>query len=293
MKNENDPKVLEAMYETTRSAKLCGIYFGCSKSTIYRRLNELEIPRLKRIGGGKPPQHPWLNDTFFDVLTPDSAYVLGFIVADGHLRENRNSFQISQKDEGVLREFSRVMKGGQTRKYKGQSVPSLYFSSRHATDVLRSKYKFGPNKSFNIRLPVVERGLYPHLIRGYFDGDGTVKEGAGTFKFTSRSHGLLKDVKKRLELEGINGGSIKGDDLSYHNVLTAIDFGKYIYGEDFEVWGSPLFVERKRERFVKVAKRWRGREWFHEQIAAGISFTDMGAELGIRPSIVSRVSKRM
>lgn len=282
-----------------RSAQSIAEEIGCSTRVVYTRLKEYKISKRSK----------WTNETFFDELDPDGAYVLGFIIADGHIPSRGNSFVISQKDEAILDKFSKVMGGG--RKVKNLTVSSLHFvGCSRAVEVLTQKYAIPRgNKSLTVRLPNLEnRDLVRHLIRGVFDGDGSVAYNGNEFRFFSGSRGLLEDVAGVLEEAGIVGWRIRRTApkrvreggkktssywLGYSSVMTSIDFGEFIYGKDFEVWGSSLFLERKRKRFIGVKERWRGRAWIYKQVEAGVSCGDMAKRLGILPHQMSRVARRI
>lgn len=290
---------------------------GCGYQTVCRWLEELDIPRRDWVAHFRyENRDPSWNDKFFDELTPDGAYIIGFIIADGYLRgidTERYAIQIVQKDRGILDKISSIVGGGSF--HLMSNAWGFHFNSKHAYEVLTNKFGLpsGGQKSYTVRIPkcILEReDLLPHCIRGIFDGDGGVNKRGTSFNFTSGSLGLLNDIARvltrlvslsEMEPRWISGGYIKKDGersgaylISYNLVLDTIDFAKLIYGPVLDVYGSTLYLERKRERFARSYTRWNGgRKWLVEKLNGGATPKQIADILGVKAQFVSRQLKNL
>lgn len=285
---------------------------GCGFQTVCRWLDELNIPRRDWVAQFRYEnrESSW-NDKFFDTLTPDGAYIIGLIIAEGSLSRtdtSRNRVQIAQKDRTILDKISGIVCGGNFNKVNNSWALTL--NSKHAHEVLTGKFNLptGREKSYTVRIPdcILERDdLLPHCIRGIFDGDGSINEYGNSLGFSSGSLGLLNDIVSVLtrlvslpnvEPQWALGGYIKKNGersgayyIDYGGILDAIDFAKFIYGPSLDVYGSTLYLERKRERFQPVCDRWHGREWLCEQIDNCKTNEDIAIEINVPINRVARV----
>ncbi|MFE4029189.1 LAGLIDADG family homing endonuclease [Priestia sp. YIM B13551] len=114
-----------------------------------------------------------INEEFFDTWTEESAYVLGYIWADGCLTKNKNNYRVSfcSNDKEIVEKINRVMKSEYAiSEYKGSY--STGFSKPRMIKKLRS---FGliERKSLDKKFPVgIPSEFLRHFVRGYFDGNG-------------------------------------------------------------------------------------------------------------------------
>ncbi len=121
-----------------------------------------------------------LDENFFEFInTRDKAYILGFLLADGH--RTSKLFQIrlklQERDKYILEKIKIVMGYdkpllySKKRKESHQNQFSLIICSRKICDDLE-KFGIVKNKTFNITIPIIDNMLFIDLFRGYFDGDG-------------------------------------------------------------------------------------------------------------------------
>lgn len=107
----------------------------------------------------------------------DKAYFLGFSVADANIYENEFRLQLVARDKYILDTFA---------KYTGNSNP-ISISDRGEKGIFatfRCKNRtwvedlaiFGivPRKSFVVPMPIIDKHLMPHVIRGLIDGNGWI-----------------------------------------------------------------------------------------------------------------------
>lgn len=216
-----------------------------------------------RAGGTQPKIK---TNNYFEVIdTEKKAYFLGLIIADGSIIEPhtriRNlavSITLHKNDSYLLSLFSKEVCNGESHVIvsKNRTTSEFRGASKQMCDDL-SKYGVTPRKTFKTYLPTIDEELMPHLIRGIFDGDGTVYTYANQknclrFGFYGTNR-LLNDIKKYL-IAKINISDNKVHDKKQNNV-SMIYFGKkadilnfyhLIYDE------ATVFMRRKREKFESM-----------------------------------------
>ena len=121
-----------------------------------------------------------LNDNFFKTQSPDMAYILGFIAADGNVakKENAISIQLHEKDAEILEKIKELT---------GSSRPLDFYKTSQGRDSVKFQvwsaewkrdlavYNIVPNKSLILKPPTfLDEKYYKDYIRGYFDGDGSI-----------------------------------------------------------------------------------------------------------------------
>lgn len=112
------------------------------------------------------------NEHAFDVLTPETAWVLGLIWSDGCLQAN--GVNIVSVERQHLEEAERVIGGINCIKQRKDGVAwYVLFTSAHTASVLRS-HGLTESKSLSIEWPVgVPEAMFYDFLRGVFDGDGS------------------------------------------------------------------------------------------------------------------------
>ena len=127
------------------------------------------------------------NSHYFDNFsTPNQAYILGLLYADGNnsLKYNRIKLSLIEKDKDVLEKISKELKNEKPllieyrEKYDPMYTLVLY---NHYLCVRLNNLGMVPCKSLTLQFPEwMDESLYSHFIRGYFDGDGCIsKTGRG------------------------------------------------------------------------------------------------------------------
>ena len=144
------------------------------------------------------------NADYFEVIdTPEKAYFLGFIFADGCLIDNPKEYRyklnikIHNKDEDILERFILLLdsevKIWRSRK---RDISEVGFSSKKMINDLKN-IGIHQNKTYTIEYPKIDEKLERHFLRGYFDGDGCI-----------RINEDKRDQSRRGDLR-IVGGSVK------------------------------------------------------------------------------------
>ncbi len=164
-----------------------------------------------------------LNENYFEEIdSPDKAYILGFIMADGSILKSKSALVIEQKnlEKTLLIEIAKRLGGGiKVRIQKGRNTLCIWIGSRKLIDDLR---KWGVTErksnvlSFKRIISDVPPELWPHFLRGYLDGDGHIKTvfKDGLFQrvevtFVSSSREALENTRFMLSQLGIPEGMLK------------------------------------------------------------------------------------
>lgn len=118
-----------------------------------------------------------IEDYFSNIDTEEKAYFLGLLTADGCVYLSNESprvmLQLKQEDSYIVEWFNNAIKSNRKvliDKRDGSST-AILTSHKMAEDLA---FYWGSNHKFLRMLPVVNPYLLNHLIRGYFDGDGSI-----------------------------------------------------------------------------------------------------------------------
>ena len=213
-----------------------------------------------------------INQNFFKVWTPETSYVLGYVVADGNIsiRKGRKNnpfiFNITSAEKKHLLRIKKSLKSEHkiSKKLGGDSKKIYYQIQICNPEVINDLMKLGisPRKTYNLSPVEVSEKHFSDFVRGFFDGDGTVyiykvngtpqiKAGFGNINFS-----FIKDFNQHLchnlgiSLKTIHQENSKG------RIRYVIDFyiddceklAKFMYGNN-----PTLHLPRKR----RIFERWK------------------------------------
>lgn len=235
--------------------------FKVSLSPIKRTLKEsgIEVTNRRYI----------VNDGYFDVIdTEEKAYWLGFLYADGYIRERKsgNSLEVklSVKDRDHLLLFRKcigsnhLIKEGQNKvKYKGGiSTSDMVHLAMYSSKLVNSikKQGFHSRKTFTIEKPNIEKEMTPHFIRGYFDGDGSFSFNKSKYiiktQIVSASEQFQRFIVDELKKNNIIINLYSGIKLQIQNKLDNENFYNYIYGN------AKIYLKRKKEKYEEFRRHY-------------------------------------
>ena len=247
--------------ENKTSIELGEMYGVCDRSiTNILRANIITVrPAVRR----SPIKH---HDYFASIDTIDKAYYLGWMISDGSVvehktrkgRNNTISLEIISTDRYILESFATFLGGNESlvhdfiRKDRYNNHSYIRFVSAEMSNDL-SKYGVIPRKSDCTYLPCIRDDLMPHLIRGIFDGNGTItidkRYGIGRFAFFG-SQEVCTNIRDRLHNDINLGLSKVSKSTCYHVWWSGVNqcrrFYEYIYNNC-----GDLYLTRKRIKFDK------------------------------------------
>ena len=154
--------------------------YGCTSPVIARWRDFYGIPRSPRQSGGGTIRWQTNRDYFARIDTPEKAYILGFLIADGHVRKDGYKVEVSVKeaDADVLRAIAAEVGCDapllpMTNRYDGSQMLRLRLCGKKIVSDLNA-LGLANDKSVTAAYPAVAPELERHLVRGLWDGDGHV-----------------------------------------------------------------------------------------------------------------------
>lgn len=300
-----DEKEIVSQYEKLKNVKKVAEIFNTSVSTINRRLkkNNIIITRkfdtindsdvlnqyfllksihkvakyfnmsigpikkiLKSNGVHLTNRRYKVNHNYFDNIdTEEKAYWLGFLYADGYIRErdsgNSLEMKLSVKDKHHLELFRKniesnhvIVDGYNNVKYKGgisrSHMSSLAIYSKQLVKSIKSQ-GFHSRKTFTIENPKIDNCLVHHFIRGYFDGDGSfrfIEKQTNESSIACASENFRKFIIDELSKSEIKTNYYGGISIFIQNKKENKKFYNYIYKN------ATIYLERKKEIYERFRK---------------------------------------
>jgi hypothetical protein len=219
-----------------------------------------------------------INEDYFDFIdTERKAYFLGFLYADGgNFIQSKNgtikgkmiTINLKYEDKELLeklsieiynepyelgyREKKQWFCPKRRKNYNASAQAVFRIANEHISKQLYDKGMVA-NKSLVLKFPEIEEILLPHFIRGYFDGDGSIKDVTnkkctftvcGTKDFLEVCQGVLikRSSLNKTKLEKC-GNIFK---LHYTGRINCIKFRDFIYS------GSSIHLKRKFDMFQQI-----------------------------------------
>lgn len=253
----NEQKIIE-MYSLRRPMKWIQNETGFSEKTIKTFLKN------KGLWTGHKYMLKYFDEFFFDVIdSEEKAYWLGFIYADGYLAlPSTIGIELKSTDSTHLEKFKKSIKAEHDVKiYTKNSTFGIQencrfcFASKHTFQILLS-YFGSYKKTFEGHFPLnIRKDLIPHLVRGFFDGDGSLsglpKDNTHLF---CPSISLIGTKETLSYIEKISGFSwnwfqrfpekkTNNYTINIGRVNDSLSFLKYMYE------GATIYLDRKFERY--------------------------------------------
>lgn len=208
------------------------------------------------------------EDYFKEIDTPEKAYFLGFLYADGNVEKEEKvaSITLQERDKYILEFFARQVYSNDYnllpdfhdfKKYNGIRVKKWKLKMC-SSKFVKNLIKLGciPAKSFVLKFPTEEQvsdNFVHHFIRGVFDGDGCIYVKSNKYMVVSilGTENLLQGIQSFL-IDKIGLKSIvkrKPDkknlyQLRITNTKDCWKFANFIYDND------TAFLTRKKNKFL-------------------------------------------
>jgi hypothetical protein len=253
---ELDENKLIDMYKSNiyKMSDLCK-YFNVSKHKIRKSLllNSVESKSSKK--------YKYYDNIFEIVDNEEKAYWLGFLFADGYVRERKSSselrLKLSIKDREHLIEFKKFISPDDLPIVNELSGNSQCVKvSVNSRKIVKDLINLGctNNKSKTIKMPNISDTLLSHFIRGYFDGDGWIiidKNKKPAFGIVSASIEMLISLNLSIsEKSNIKESKIY-DYTSYYN-FSYKSYTDIIKISEFLYKQSSIYLIRKKDKFDDV-----------------------------------------
>lgn len=241
---------------------------------------ELSHPTITKILKDAPKytkaklNNPNLREYFFqDINEEAKAYFLGLLISDGNVfkdstgRQASISITLDLKDEYMLEKFKEVLQANTSVGHDGRGCGQIAVRSNIMAEDL-AKYGVVPRKSYSTYLPKVSYEMMPHLIRGIFDGDGSImakpslnNDGSNRFLHSISfcgTHKLMEDISN-YSFEHLN---LKQKPLVYDYKDRQLSELKIQNIEDMQTFGdwmynySTIYLNRKKDIYDNFLKHY-------------------------------------
>lgn len=251
------------LYEKGNSAYKIAKELSIDNSSVYYQLKKYGIKSKLPSEAGRKYS---LNQNYFEKIdTEDKAYFLGLLASDGCITDTNKILIGLQEEDGYILElfkkyvdYEGVLFKIDRKNDKWKNQIRLQMRSIKMTSDLY-KLNIIPRKSLILELPIIEEKMYPHFIRGYFDGDGCVKFNkgvlhlrfVGTFEFLNSIQNIFIKNCNVSEVKMYQAKKDKNTyELSYGGDKQCIRIYNYLYDN------SSIFLNRKKEKISNhITKR--------------------------------------
>lgn len=207
------------------------------------------------------------HDIFNNIDTPEKAYWIGWLLTDGCVQINNNKYRhsgtislaLQAQDKYIVENFAEFVGASKDKvKLDNKVHQTAYFrfTSNIMIDDL-AKYHITPNKTGKQELPKFTDELMPYLLRGIFEGNGSVYISNNRLRTAFYGgYEMIADIVKLLNEKNIytphavvNRGVIS----SYH--ISAIEASyklfQYMYGD---ITNDKIICKRKYNKFISYYK---------------------------------------
>lgn len=251
-----DENLVIEKYDELKSVIKVGEFFGVSVSPITRILKSNKI----YFGTRKYS----VNHTYFDVIdSEEKAYWLGFLSADGYIRERKGGrsldLKLSQLDVGHMELFRKDIGSSHKIKSYVSKTYDKYGKECTSNGVIISIYSnrlvesiktqgFHARKTFTIDKPNIQEQYYRHYIRGFFDGDGCCyirkknNQLITSFAISCASPNLKKFFIDEFEKNSINYTIKDKLTMVINQSTSSFKFYNYLYDN------ANIFLKRKKDK---------------------------------------------
>lgn len=250
-------EIIDYYLSKPMSLKQVGDKYNLSNPTIGKILKD--IPKYTKAKLNNPD----LNERFFNVLDADSAYYLGLIIADGNVfkdntgRQASISITLNEEDEYLLKNFKEKLNANTAVSHDGRGAAHFAVRSDIMAEDLQ-QYGVIPRKSYFTYLPKIQDDLMSDLIRGIFDGDGSIQAKTNkdnrflhSFSFCG-THQLMQDISDYLNdhLDLTQKPSVYDykdralSEIKIQNKQDMFIFGEWLYNN------AKVFMKRKHDKYT-------------------------------------------
>ena len=243
---------------------------GCFKLSKKYNSDESSILKLLKrhnveIRG--PERTHEFDEHFFDVIdTPEKAYILGLLAADGSV--DRYSVRLSMIDYDIVEKCAKIIGYNgpiSEPKMRGKSKHQMYMLRLNSAYLTERLNKLGlvNNKTYILPFPTedqIPRYLIRHWIRGFHDGDGsliapTAKGNRYLFKFIGLPN-VIRGIEKVITEElGFPVSVFKTTNTKIEMLNLACGTRSYV--KKFLDWiyqDSTIHMDRKYQRYQEFLK---------------------------------------
>lgn len=128
-----------------------------------------------------------VNHDYFDRITEESAWILGWLISDGFAQKNYFGIKVSEKDADIIYKIKEMLdytgvvysyENKLTQTNKTYRQKHLKITSNKIVNRLKD-FEIYPNKSLTVKFPRIilntgSEDIIRNFIKGVFEGDGSI-----------------------------------------------------------------------------------------------------------------------
>lgn len=252
--------IIDKYINENYTLKKLGTEFGCSYGTIRNLLNKHHIDSR-----GNKQGYPRDEFYFNKIDTPEKAYWLGFLYADGCVNSKNSEISLQLIDKEHCEKLKMAL-GAVNHKIttvhdkRFENAKTLYGFQIKDKQLHSDLIKWGcvSQKTDKInKIPNIPRDFVSHFIRGYFDGDGSLHYLQGTDNFRIAFLGtkeflteIQKEIQTNVSVSKNNGNVYMIQIAGRHQVERVLN---YLYQDSKE----KTRLDRKYQKYLECL------EWAH------------------------------
>lgn len=261
-KRLDDKKICEE-YKSGKTLREIATSHGCTPSGAWVLLKRNKI-QLRPPSSFQPEpkrRYKLWEEAFENIDTPDKAYWLGFIFADGCLRQaGKLKIGLAKKDKLHLVKFLRFLRSNYPVKdYKtnlGTTTSEIRICSIKLVNDIHQKGKpYDYARSQGIIFPKIRKKLHHHFIRGMWDGDGCISQCVSTdykdwwiWKLSGVSSILATVQDILVKACKLNMVKIYSTHFQYHGNLQVPRIARWMYKGS----NSSILLKRKHQKTLEM-----------------------------------------
>lgn len=242
-------------HEEGLSLEKIGEIYHCSGRTIARRLQDLQLP-IRQVG---PVSAHTVPSSILTSWSPELAYAVGLLTADGSLEADRVRVEFVSCDEELIEAYCRALQLDDVHVvFTLQHVRKSWYKVKLNDRVFRAfldDIGLMPNKSKVLGPVNLPDKVFPDFLRGVLDGDGSwmiSKSWSGRYQYLrvelcTASQRFGEWVQSQVEqLAGLKGNLYKKHSGSSFDLVymgqKALALGRWVYYSP-----NVLALSRKRQ----------------------------------------------
>lgn len=256
----NVDEVIET-YKSCGSVRSTAKIYKCRTSKIMNILKTNNIERYHN--AGRKIRKYFFNEQFFDTLTKNSAYWLGFISADGSIEKYTLTISLQYGDNLHLEKLKKSINGKQpitkvlcknserNSKWKDSENCSIRICSKYLIKQLET-HDIYRNKSLIFTFPeqLLNSPYLKEFCRGYFDGDGGVSFNKKSKQMQVNVRGTKETLAVFLKIFHKYCDANLDKKISFDSGIFRIQYSGNNICTRILTWlykGSDLYLDRKYE----------------------------------------------
>lgn len=201
------------------------------------------------------------EDYFSNIISPNQAWLMGFIASDGTIRSNDNEIKIglSSCDREILERIRQELEYNQGVIHDYQTQRGFLISELRWTSEQQKRdlahFGITPNKTYKtMELPDIEENLKLAFILGYFDGDGSFSISKDArycrLRFCAYRKEILQSIADYLEKHyNVTYSLNNSHQRQMYELSISTKYAIQILKDAYAL--CPLYLQRKYDKFLE------------------------------------------